>query len=84
MRLLLVFAIAWALSSCAVVRFADGQRVAIEHDMPDAYLGEVQSKADAACERSGGKRPAVLISNLPLNDVLPSAMVKHTATYRCS
>ena len=72
---------ALALSGCAMVRFADGQRVAIEHESDPASL---QEQADKACAASGGKPPASLISNLPLHDYAPAWMVRKVATFKCT
>lgn len=69
------------LSGCAVVRYADGQRVAIEyeHQQPS----ELQPKADQACIESGGKPPATLVSDMSVNPSLPAAITRRLATFRC-
>lgn len=82
MRNVALIAVASLLAGCAIIRYADGQRVAIEHEQPD--LAELQAKADKACQESGGKAPATLVSNLPVNPSLPAALVRKVATYRCS
>lgn len=70
------------LAGCAVVRYADGQRVAIEHD-PEVSQAELQSKADAACVQSGGHSPAKQISTASVNPSLPASMVRKVATFNC-
>lgn len=84
MRATVLAVAASMLAGCALVRHADGERVAIEHEMPDKYLGEIQSNADEACIRSGGKAPAKMVSNLPVNQSMPEWMVRKIATFRCS
>lgn len=70
------------LAGCAHIQFADGERVSLEHD--NVELAQLQVQADKACVQSGGKAPAVLVSNLPVADILPASMTRHAATYRCA
>lgn len=81
MRLALGLLTILLLPGCAVIRYADGQRVAIEHEYSDP--SELQAKADAACTDSGGRPPAVLVSNLSVNPSLPAALTRRVATFRC-
>jgi uncharacterized protein YceK len=72
---------AMLLTGCATVRFADGERVAIEHDMVDAQ--RLQAQADQVCRESGGRAPATLVSDMPVNPALPPAISRMVATFRC-
>lgn len=69
------------MAGCAVIRYADGERVAIEHENPDVQ--QLQAKADQACKDSGGHGSARLASNIPVNPSLPAGMSRMVATYRC-
>lgn len=81
MRAIIIIA-ALALPGCAVVRYADGERVAIEYEHQDPR--ELQPKADAACVESGGRPPASLISDVSVNPSLPAAITRRVASFRCS
>lgn len=70
------------LAGCAQIKYADGERVAIEHENPD--LTQLQAQADRACLQSGGRAPAVLASDMPVATIFPSALTRHTATFRCA
>lgn len=79
----ITIAAALLLAGCAQIKFADGERVAIEHD-PMLAKADVQAQADKACMQSGGRAPAVMVSDLPVTNVFPTSMTMHTATFRCA
>jgi hypothetical protein len=82
MKNIILIALVTMLAGCAIIRYADGERVAIEHEQTDP--AELQPKADQACLQSGGKAPAKLVSNLSVNPSLPDGMARKVATFRCS
>lgn len=82
MRMLALSAATALLVGCAQVKFADGERVAIEHETQT--LADIQPQADQACVQSGGRAPAVLISSIPVSDFMPASMVRKVATFRCA
>lgn len=79
----IIIALCLAVAGCAQVKYADGQRVALEHDIGAGVDEIVQKDADAACLKSGGKAPAVRLSSLPVTTVLPAWMTRHVSTFRC-
>lgn len=81
-RMLAAMAAACALSACAVVKYNDGERVALEHDGTTS-AETLQAKADDACALTGAKtaQHVATVHKVPGNPL--GRLGAMLSTFRC-